>query len=554
MTAAKGVVRTDADRKFDYYFYEAMRLQQLSKYDAAYEMLKHCLALNPNSAVALFEFSQYQLLFKKNDEALALIKKAVELEPGNYWYNQGLVNLYMQQNKSEEALHALEAMVDHFPQKTDLLYTLAGLYGNNEQEQKMLETLEMLEQKMGKNEQLSLAKIGVYKKLKQDDKTLEEIKELIKEYPANNGYKVLLGDALREQERGGEAYKIYRDVLAAEPDNPLAMYSLAQYYESVGDTLSYQRMIDSLVVNKKTDPETRLTTMQRIIVKNEEAGRDSTQVIKLFDRVIAGETENAELPLLYAQYLISKNMEDKAMPVIEQVLDIDPTHSLARMVLLEKSFNAGQYDKAMALCEGGIQAEPTKLEYYYYLTVCYFQKERYDDIISTVQKAEKQLNDESDKEMASNLYAAMGYAYNKKKMSAEAFAAYDKSLAYNPDNIETLNNYAYYLSVEQKDLDKAEEMSYKTIKAEPSNGTFLDTYAWILYQKGNYEQAKIYIDMALKDQKEEVSAEVWEHAGDIYLKTGNAKEAVEYWQKAQKAGSTSKTLKEKIQAYKKHAR
>ena len=78
---------------------------------------------------------------------------------------------------------------------------------------------------------------------------------------------------------------------------------------------------------------------------------------------------------------------------------------------------------------------------------------------------------------------------------AEAYAAYDSSLVYNPSNIGALNNYAYYLSVERRDLDKAEEMSYKTVKAEPNNSTYLDTYAWILFEKGNYAEARIYIAM-----------------------------------------------------------
>jgi Tfp pilus assembly protein PilF len=70
-------------------------------------------------------------------------------------------------------------------------------------------------------------------------------------------------------------------------------------------------------------------------------------------------------------------------------------------------------------------------------------------------------------------------------------------LKYNPDNIPVLNNYAYYLSLEQTDLDKAEEMSYRTIKAEPNNATYLDTYAWILFQLGQYNDALFYIRQAI---------------------------------------------------------
>ena len=147
-------------------------------------------------------------------------------------------------------------------------------------------------------------------------------------------------------------------------------------------------------------------------------------------------------------------------------------------------------------------------------------------------------------------------------MNVEAYAAYDSALVYKPDNIGALNNYAYYLSVEKKDLDKAEEMSFRTVKAEPGNGTYLDTYAWILFEKGKYVEARIYIDQALQNGGSESSVVV-EHAGDIYYKLGDAEKAVDYWRQAKKLAEEAveesdkrdlkelKLLKKKI-AYKKY--
>ena len=108
-----------------------------------------------------------------------------------------------------------------------------------------------------------------------------------------------------------------------------------------------------------------------------------------------------------------------------------------------------------------------------------------------------------------------------------------------------MNNYAYYLSVERRDLDKAEEMSYKTVKADPGNATYLDTYAWILFEKGNYAEARIYIDDAMKSDGEK-SDVIVEHCGDIYYMTGDVDGGLKYWQEALDMGSEWKTLKEKI--------
>ena len=123
-------------------------------------------------------------------------------------------------------------------------------------------------------------------------------------------------------------------------------------------------------------------------------------------------------------------------------------------------------------------------------------------------------------------------------MKAEAYAAYDSALVYNPNNIATLNNYAYYLSVERKDLDKAEEMSYRTVKAEPENATYLDTYAWILFEKERYTEARIYIEQAMRNGGD-TSQVIVEHCGDIYYMLDEKDKALEYWKKAEGMGSQS---------------
>jgi Tfp pilus assembly protein PilF len=80
-------------------------------------------------------------------------------------------------------------------------------------------------------------------------------------------------------------------------------------------------------------------------------------------------------------------------------------------------------------------------------------------------------------------------------------------------------------------------MSYKTIKAEPTNSTYLDTYAWILYMQERYEEAKVFIDQAVANDTDSVQGSViLDHAGDIYYKVGDREKALEYWQRALDAG------------------
>ena len=535
----------EQQRKYDYFFLEAARLKIQKDYDAAFDLLQHCLTINPNASSALYELAQYYLFLKQVPQGQAALEKAVENDPDNYWYSQGLANLYQQQDEKEKAMKLLEDMSIRFTDKLDPLYALLDIYNRQEQYDKVIATLNRIEEKMGKSEQLSMEKFRIYLQMKDNKNAFHEIESLVAEYPMDSRYQVVLGDVYMQNGKKEEAYNMYRKVLDAEPDNAMAMYSLASYYEETGQKDLYQQQLDTLLLNKKVPSETKLNVMRQFVVQNEQDGKDSTRVISLFDRILEQEPDDAGIPMLYAQYLLSKGMNKEAFPVLRQVLTIDPTNTAARMMLLGEAVRKEDYNDVIDLCEAGVETNPEMLEFYFYLAIAYNQAERTDDVISICQKALTQITADSKKEVVSDFYSILGDAYHTKYLNTEAYAAYDSALVYNPSNIGALNNYAYYLSVERRNLDKAEEMSYKTVKAEPDNATYLDTYAWILFEKGNYAEARLYIDNAMKSDggKSDV---IVEHCGDIYYMTGDVDKALEYWNQALKIGSKSKTLQEKI--------
>ena len=170
------------------------------------------------------------------------------------------------------------------------------------------------------------------------------------------------------------------------------------------------------------------------------------------------------------------------------------------------------------------------MAFYYFMGLAYYQKDERDKALEMFRKGVSEINSQSNADIVSDFYAMMGDILYQKGWSAEAFAAYDSCLVWRENNIECLNNYAYYLSERGENLHKAEQMSYRTVKAEPKNATFLDTYAWILFMQGRYAEAQIYI----------------EQAGDIYAHNNNIGKALEYWQKALKTGSKSVLLPRKI--------
>ena len=241
-----------------------------------------------------------------------------------------------------------------------------------------------------------------------------------------------------------------------------------------------------------------------------------------------------------------KNMPDEDIRgALRRVLSIEPDNVSARIQLLQNIWKTEDYEEIVRLAQAGTEYNPEEMAFYYFLGLAYYQKDDHDQALDALRRGVSQINEKSNADFVSDFYAIMGDILHEKKLNKQAFEAYDSCLQWKPDNLGALNNYAYYLSELGQDLEKAEQMSFKTIKEEPDNVIYLDTYAWILFTQGRYEEAKEYIDRALQNDST-LSAVYFEHAGDIYAKTGDTAKAVEFWKKALEKDEKNALLRKKI--------
>ncbi len=518
-------------RKFDYFFLEAVRMKEKGDYDAAFELYRHCLDIYPESAATLYEISQFYMALGQEEKGVDALKRAVQSDERNFWYKQTLAAYYQQKRDLPKAVAVYEDMARQFPSRLEPLISLVDLYGQAKSYAEEIKALDRLEELDGKSEQISMEKFRCYLLMGNKDQAFSEIESLSKEYPYDMRYQNILGDVYLDNGKTQEAYDTYQRILKEVPDYAPTILSLAQYYKKTGNDSLYHAQIDTILVNDNVPSDTKMELMRNMIFVSEQTTRDSTEIVSLFRRILERPQQNADLAMLCAQYLITKKMDKEAVPVLDQILSIDPENKPARLQLLVYAIRDNNLDEVIRVATPALEYNPDAMEFYYYLGLAYYQKENMDKALEVFRKGVRQVDEKSDKGIVSDFYAILGDIYNTKDMKAEAYAAYDSSLVYNPDNIGTLNNYAYYLSVERKDLDKAEEMSYRTVKAEPENATYLDTYAWILFEKKRYTEARIYIEQAMKNGGD-TSQVIVEHCGDVYYMLGEKEKALEYWKKA----------------------
>lgn len=533
-------------RSFDYFYHQALLLKEQERFDEAFSLFEYCLGLQPNSPVVMCElYSMYMYLGRKS-EALEMVRKATLGDSDNFWYHQLLAAAYENEGMRSEAIAQYETIAERFTSHSELYYKLAMMYIEEGDYKRALTALDKLERIEGKSENITLQKFRIYTLMQQKDSAMNELHALIDEYPDDMRLKVMLAENQLQFNDTVAALGTFDEVLAADPENVEAQMSLTDFYRLSGNDSLFTVNMERLLMNEKFTGEERQNAIIRFVGYKER--NNSTEYnFKLFERLISLPFEQAVNADAYANFLVYKNVgADTLMPVLGKLLQYEPENKLAHLKMIEIAIKRNDLDEIIARCDTAILYNPELLQLYYYRGLVYYQKESYNDAIRSFEKGIQVRGEEYDDGFVSDIYGLIGDAYHTIGKMDACYQAYDSALVYNSENISVYNNYAYFLSLEGKELERAEEMSYRTIKAEPENSIYIDTYMWVLFCLGRYDEAKAYAEKLISLQKNDMGAVELHHCGDIFAKCGDIEKAVEFWSRALNEGDTSKVLKKKI--------
>ena len=539
-----------ASLRYDSYFLQALVQREKGNADAAFDLLQHCIKINPQAAEAYYFLAQYYQALRGDSTNLKTaqqyILKAAELEPDNATFLETVAQSYISQAEYEKAIPVMERLYNQDKSREELLEMLFELYQQTDNNDKAIETLNRLEAAEGKSERLSYAKSEIYTNMGNKKAAIAEMRQLAQQYPNDLNFKGMYADMLLRNDEEEQALKLYNEILAEEPDNTRAQVSLRSYYRVQGEIEKADSLTEVILLNKNTTNEQRIYLMRQMVADSERADGDSTQILNMFHKMLAGPQKNADIATLCAAYMDLKKMpRDSVRAMLQTVLSIAPDNAAARLQLVSFAWDRKDHQEVITLCQDARQYNPEEMAFYYYQGMAYYQEEDKDKALEAFQNGIGVITPESNPAIVSDFYAVMGDLLHQKGLARKAFEAYDSCLQWKDDNIMCLNNYAYYLSELDEQLDKAEQMSYKTIKAEPKNATYLDTYAWILFMQGRYAESKVYIDQALQNDSDS-SAVITEHAGDIYIQNKEPERAVELWKQALLLDPQNKILIRKI--------
>jgi len=535
-------------KKFDYFYLEALRLKANDKQTEAYAALQRALQIDSTSSAALAALATYYSFLQEDSLSVDALQKAVKYSPQNFEYKVSLADAYREMGNLAGATRLYEDLVVEQPDKPELNFYLSDLYLKQNKMDKAIQSLDALENIIGMNEALSMQKYKLYLTVEQPDKAVNELEKLAAKYPAEAKYQTQIGDFYMDREDSDKALIHYETAHKIDPQSPYYVISMSNYYEAKGDSAAAINELELALKNPQIDIDTKISILGKYVGNLTSNKRDIEVANSLFKTLMEDNSQETDLNLTYAQFLLSQEKWKEARSQLQVVTGADPENLLAWRLLRDIAIKEEKPDMVISVCDSALTIFPDNPEFYFYKGLACYQMKNYQEALSVFQEGIKYVS-EDDVNMLSDFYGQMGDLYYQLGKKDDAYRSYDKALEYNDNNIGVLNNYAYFLSLDKQQLDKAERMSAQCIKMQPKEITYIDTYAWVFFQKGNYSLAKFYIEGAISNGGDK-SPDILEHYGDILFKTGNTDKAVEQWKKAlnaQEEGADASLLKKKIE-------
>ncbi len=542
----------DEDRaKADYIFLEALRAKSQDNHDVAYELLKHARRLNGGDKTIGANLALYQLALTSDDagtaESMEMMRAYYHENPEDLFHATRFALLCEQLDLTDEARGVWRKIAAAHPEQPEFSYHLAELLAKDGSEEGMDEALaiyDTLEVSEGLSIPLASRRIEIFHQKGDTTAIIKELNRVLEGAPRSVDAWVFAGDFYTALHLNDEAKEHYDSACAIDPSSGLAKYSRARYYNTIGDSAAFEHEIYEALGERDLELETKLSMLKGYIQETITDSVSQPQVEELFDRLIEMHPHEHDIHSLYAHYLIVYKRYADAAVQTEHALDADPSDQTEWEMLTSLYLQSEELDKAQAAIHRSLRYFPEDARQFLMLGAIMHQKEEFDKALQEYEHA-KAYTDSTDAVMMSQIYQSMGDVYYQKKQPETSFEYYEKAIQLNPENYMALNNFAYHLANEGRDLELAQKSILKVLMAEPDNENALDTYAWVLFKMKDYAKAREIIDETL-GKIEEPNGEVYEHAGDIYFMDSEPDQAVEFWKKALELDPDNELLKKKV--------
>lgn len=501
-------------------------------------LLRSILERNPNYAPALHLASR---LAESREEAVLLAEKAYAADSTNRYYLEALGSALLQAEEYEKALPLFEKIA-HKSTEPDHYRILAILLNGANRKQEAIAILDTAQLRFGRIPHLGNIRQYLYLQLGRPLEAEADARKGVEEAPYIAENHLSLARVYEMTQRDSLALVSYQNAIAIDSLAVESWLALAEFYQKRNHHAAYLSVVERLFANEKLPLKQKIEEWRELTANRSAYRRYYPQYDAIIKRLFICYPSSREVTNLYAQHLISSGEIEEALRLYKQLVDYTKPQLDELLQIIEVESYLERPDSVKHYINLALHAFPKSATLLQMQALFVANEERYDEALTHLYEALKFTEDDK---LRSSLWGSIGDIEHQKQSMTRCYRAYEKALRYNADNAMVLNNYAYFLSLEGRQLERALTMASRAISLSENNPTYLDTMAWVLYRLGRYTEAKKHMQQALSLDRSN-SPELALHYGDILHALGEDFMAKSYWRKALERGYDVKEIERRI--------
>lgn len=526
------------------YFIEGEKALVLGELEKSFFYLQKAQELSPDEPAISYKLAEVLVRNNQAEKALPFAEKAVNGDPDNKYYALMVAEIYSNLKQPLKAAAILDRLTTESDKNQQYNLDLASIYLSANEFDKALVVLDRAEEYYGIREPFTVQKQRIYLRKNNLPKAIEEGHKLIDAFPGNPNYVLNLVEILYNNAKLDEALNLVSEEIEKYPDQAELQMAAYTLLKEKGQT---QKATDYLIRAFKSqdlDSEVKTKTYLSILQEFKTSERDA--LLSRLEGILSEVNPNDSYVFAaIGERRKSENNLAEALTLYKKSLAIKPKNApVLEEVILSSFGENANFEELENYTIMGVDEFPEAPEFWFYDGVVKSARKKDSLAVVSLEKA-LSLNAGKNQQLAQVSFGSLGNSLYNLGQKDSAFVNFERALKLNPNDDQVLNNYAYFLSLEKRDLEKAKTMAERVVKKNPKNSTYLDTYAWVLFQMGKYQDAQQQMDAAIKNDPNP-SGVILEHYGDILYHLGKTQEAISWWKKAEGTTEASDKLSQKI--------
>ena len=475
-------------------------------------------------------------------QALDYARRAFAADTTNKWYVQSYASHLISTRKYSQAIPIYRRMMRLAPKDVEPYHALAVLYGYTGMPYTAITILDSAEIRTGYNVYLGEMKLQLLLDTRQHERAINEGKKGVMEQPYSVRAHINLAEAYERGGRDSMARITLEEALKIESSNIETLTALSMYHERRGDYTSMLNYEEQIMLNDNVPLSYRLDRIETLTSDRAFYGKNYIKLGSIIQRLAIAYPNNRKVIDCYANHMIALGELEEAYNYLSRHLMDEETTPQHYIDIFQLGSYLGEDEMVKVWLGHAIERYPTNIDIITYTAFYILERSEYKDAITIFELGLDVSDNDADR---SKMCGYIGDIYHEMGKDNKAFKYYRKALKYDSDNAMVLNNYAYFLSLLDKELDKALSMSTRAIELEPNNATYVDTHAWVLHRLGRNDEAKSVMSTALSLSAQR-DASLLAHYGDILWALGETFMADTYWKKAVAQGYDAEAMEQHI--------